>query len=66
MILIDFFQVLKLNWYQQVIMFHLVIDASEELSKLNRKFKFDMVDISAIGSTWIHFGCIHLHLKRYF
>jgi hypothetical protein len=32
-------------------MFHLVTDASEELSKLNKKFKFDMVDISAIGST---------------
>jgi hypothetical protein len=32
-------------------MFHLVIDALEELSKLNKKFKFDMVDISTIGST---------------
>jgi hypothetical protein len=32
-------------------MFHLVIDALEELSKLNKKFKFDMVDIWAIGST---------------
>jgi hypothetical protein len=28
-----------------------VIDVLKELNKLNKKFKFDMVDISAIGST---------------
>jgi hypothetical protein len=45
-------------------MFHLAIDALEDLSKLNKKFKFDMVDISAIGSTLDAFISIWLDISN--
>lgn len=42
---------LKMTSFQFQFLLHLLVDVLCELNKLNKKFQYDLVDITAIGSS---------------